>query len=227
MELNQDNENIMENEEINVSKYQSAETNSNCKSNQTIQLEGDKSSGNNKEISGNGYVETTKKTNQTVSSQSVQFARGVKHDVISTLRIHGVHKLGKLHSLYGKEPIRQGRIIHTPKQAFKMIAKSSSSIAEQIKQRGQYMVEDTALWENPVKIDFNIDRNIMEFNIRERVTTLLEKMKTIDKKMKIKSTIDDTTEWKEINEIPEDEEFNTHFQTKEYLYRRARKSQYI
>ena len=44
------------------------------------------------------------------------------------------------------------------------------------------MVEDTVVWENPVKIDFNIDRNIMEFNIRERVITLLQKMKNIDKK---------------------------------------------
>ena len=98
----------------------------------------------------------------------MHFARGVKNDDKSTLRIHGVHKLGKLHSLYRKEPFRQGQIDCTPKQVFKKIVKSSSSISEHIKQRGQYMVEDTALWENPVKTDFNIDRNIMEFNVRER-----------------------------------------------------------
>ena len=54
-------------------------------------------------------AEKSEKRAQKESSQGVHFAKGVKKDEKSTLRAHGVHKLGKLHSLFGKEPGKQGR----------------------------------------------------------------------------------------------------------------------
>ena len=106
---------------------------------------------------------------------------------------------------------------------FNMIAKSKEVMAEQTKQRGYSMVEDKVLLETPVKVEFNIDRTITEFNVREQTLILLQKMKEIDKSIKIKSVNQNNAEWDEIHDIPEDEEFNDSFQTKDFLFRKFRK----
>ena len=45
----------------------------------------------------------------------------------------------------------------------------------------------------------------------------------MDKELKVKSTKDDTQVWTDLNELPEDENFNTHFQLKDLLFRKMRK----
>ena len=52
---------------------------------------------------------------------------------------------------------------------------------------------------------------------------LLEIMQNVDPKMKVQSTVDEKTEWSNITTIPEDEEFNEHFQLKEFVYRKLKK----
>ena len=42
---------------------------------------------------------------------------------------------------------------------------------------------------SPVKIEFNLDRQVTEFNIRENLIFLLQKMKNIDRHLCVRSTI--------------------------------------
>ena len=46
-----------------------------------------------------------------------------------------------------------------------------------MRQRGFNMVDNTELIETPVKFEFNLEKNISEFNIREKMINLLEKIK--------------------------------------------------
>ena len=85
------------------------------------------------------------------------------------------------------------------------------------------MVEDTTMVETPVCFEFNLDKSVQEFNVREKMINLLEKMKVVDNKLRLKSTIDSKLEWDNLNLLPENENFNTHFAMKELTFRRNRK----
>ena len=85
------------------------------------------------------------------------------------------------------------------------------------------MVEEKTVLETPVKVEFNIDRSIAEFNIREKVLELLELMKAVDTTMKVKSTVTQGLEWDELDNMPEDDSFTTNFQVREFTFRKVRK----
>ncbi len=106
---------------------------------------------------------------------------------------------------------------------FTMVAKSNEAMVEQIRERGVSMVNDKVMWETPVKVEFNFDRTVIEFNVREQTLILLTKMREIDRSIKVKSVQKNSSEWDDIKEIPEDDDFNDSFQTKEFLYRKSRK----
>ena len=111
----------------------------------------------------------------------------------------------------------------TKPNQFTIIAKSISSIDQTMRERGLDMVEDKTLWVTPVKIEFNIDKQILQYNVREQVNTLLKKMQEVDSSLKIKSAADDTVEWTVITELPEDGDFSTHFKVNEFSFRKMRK----
>ena len=108
-------------------------------------------------------------------------------------------------------------------QQFQLIAKASSSLEQRIKQRGLRMVENKTMWETPVKIEFNIDKKVLEYNVREQEIQLLTKMNEADNAMKVKSTVDSSVEWTNLKLLPEDEDFTKHFLVKEFGYRKVRK----
>ncbi len=109
------------------------------------------------------------------------------------------------------------------KAQFKIIAKSVSTVDQTIRERGLDMVEDKTLWVTPVKIEFNIERHVLQFNVREQVTKVLEKMKVVDSSLKIKSSADETVEWTSVLDLPEDVDFSTHFKVQEFSFRKMRK----
>ena len=106
---------------------------------------------------------------------------------------------------------------------FKLIAKARTNEHQTMKERGYTMVENKVVLETPVKVEFNVDKSVREYNVREKVLELLDLMKTVDPTMKVKSTITDHTEWDALNTLPEDEEFGSHFQVRDFTYRKTRK----
>ena len=108
-------------------------------------------------------------------------------------------------------------------QKFNLIAKATPLKANTMKERGYRMVEEKTLLCTPVKIEFNMDRNVFEFNVREHAIKLLDNMKIVDKELKVNSTSCETKEWENTKNLPENEDFNQHFQVREFTYRKLRK----
>jgi len=104
-----------------------------------------------------------------------------------------------------------------------VVAKAKVNLQQTILERGYHIVDDTRIWETPLKIEFNLVKNVLEYNVREKVGELIELMKTVDATLKIKSVINNKSEWIDKEEIPEDQEFNDNFQLKEFNYRTHRK----
>ena len=67
-----------------------------------------------------------------------------------------------------------------PKQKFTVIAKAIPLIDQVTKERGYQMVEDTRLWETPLKLEFNIEKYAV---------------KIVDSTLKVKSIINEKAEW--------------------------------
>ena len=109
------------------------------------------------------------------------------------------------------------------KAKFTVIAKSCATIEQQMKLRGLKMVEEKQLWETPVKLEFNIDRNLVEYNVRAQLLALLQLLKAKDPTLKIKSATTNEKMWSQLDTLPEDEEFTENFQIKDFLYRKMRK----
>jgi len=85
------------------------------------------------------------------------------------------------------------------------------------------MVADSTIWNTPVKLEFNIPKHVGQYNVRENLRTLLVLMKQVDPKLKVISAVEEQQEWNDFNLLPEDEEFNEHFQLKEFGYRKFKK----
>jgi len=154
------------------------------------------------------------------SSSRVQFTDTVQFSGVSSLRKHGLRGPSKMSTYvenYRKKKAKQHSL-----PICKVIAKSPSSVEEQMKQRGYKMVTDQVLLDTPVKIEFNIARSVCEFNVRERTLLLLNQMKLVDPALKVKSKKNDTI-WTDLNELPEDDLFNDHFKLKDLLFRKVRK----
>ena len=85
--------------------------------------------------------------------------------------------------------------------SWSIIARSRESIVDKLKQRGQKMVEKISLLETPLKIEFNIRKDIFEFNAREELITLVTKMKLLDSHVRLQSSTTQPKEWIEVVEI--------------------------
>ena len=108
-------------------------------------------------------------------------------------------------------------------KSFVVTATAQKEPSQTIQERGYTMVDDKTIMETPVKIEFNMGTNVTEFNVRANLLTLLEHMKKIDRTLKVKSTIKESKEWETTESLPENEEFSTHFQVREFSYRKTRK----
>ena len=106
---------------------------------------------------------------------------------------------------------------------FKLFAKAKANIPQTLRQRGYKMVEDKRVWETPLKLEFNLEKYITQYNVRENVCDIIDLMKKVDTSLKVKSSTTDKAEWVTTDSLPEDESFNEHFQIKELTFRKHRK----
>ena len=106
---------------------------------------------------------------------------------------------------------------------FNLIAKAMPRNFDLMKERGLSMVEEKTMLSTPVKVEFNMERTVNEFNVREHTIKLVDNMKIVDRALKINSTNSETKEWETTATLPENEEFNNYFQVREFTYRKVRK----
>ncbi len=95
--------------------------------------------------------------------------------------------------------------------SFTVVAKSKASIKEQMVKRGTNMVESKKLEVTAIKIEFNVDSQVKEYNARAQLIRLMELMKTYDKKLQIQNNTEPHTGWKDFEQLPEDEKFGEKF----------------
>ena len=108
-------------------------------------------------------------------------------------------------------------------QKLRVIALSNASFDQRLKHRGQAMVEESTYLCTPVKIEFNIAKEVIEYNARKHLLILLEKMQEVDDSLRIQSIVNEKTEWVDLDTIPEAEEFSDHFKMKDFNYRTHKK----
>ena len=92
-----------------------------------------------------------------------------------------------------------------------------------MQERGSKMVSNTTYLETPVKIEFNIAKEVMEYNAHEHLSELLHKMKDFDNSLRVQSSSDTKIEWVDIDMLPEGTEFIEHFQLKDLSFRTHKK----
>jgi len=110
-----------------------------------------------------------------------------------------------------------------PKPTFKVITTAAKTAQQTMEQRGYNMVENMRMWETPIKIEFNLNRSVVEFNVRDKITELLQLMQEVDNTLKVKPAAPVTREWVTLEALPEEKEFTDQFRLKEFLYRNHRK----
>ena len=101
---------------------------------------------------------------------------------------------------------------------FNLIAKATPRNFDPMKERGLSMVEEKTMLSTPVKVEFNMERTVQEFNVREHTIKLVDNMKIVDSALRINSTNSETKEWENTATLPENEEFNNYFQVREFTY---------
>ncbi len=74
------------------------------------------------------------------------------------------------------------------------------------------MVEKDQLEVTYVKVEFNVDQGIMEYNVREQFIKMLVLFMGQDKKLRVQCNTDEAQEWTEFSLLPEDSKFNYSFQ---------------
>ena len=169
-----------------------------------------------------GMVSENDDVSKTSTKKVVHFANEItKTNEATNVATKGIKKIPTLTT----QQIKNQKYTknNTNANTFTLIAKARSSVDELIKKRGYNMVEDTTMIKTPVRVEFNLDKFITEFNVREMTIILLNKMKIADPKLRIASTEDNELEWEKLEDIPEDVDFNQHFTVKELSFRRSRK----
>lgn len=168
--------------------------------------------------------EPTNVPTKTPNSSKVTFDNDtMKHTKQSSLRRHKKNIVNNPKPWAVEKQQESSPVPILIQPTFTVIAKSHATIEQQIKLHGQTMVEEKKVIETPVKLEFNIDRTTVEYNVRENLVLLLQLMKETDPTLKIKSTTEENHSWDQWNTLPEDEAFNNHFQVKDFLYRKLRK----
>ena len=84
-----------------------------------------------------------------------------------------------------------------------------------IKDRGEAMVEKTTTLETLVKIEFNLAASTTQFSVRHSALAVFKLMKDIDPTLTLRSVQDNITQWDDINKLPSDAAFGTHFNVRE------------
>ena len=157
------------------------------------------------------------------TSAKVTFDGATKDTTQSSLRRHKKNHMSDDHTTSVEKHSVAPKIPQPLKAKFTVIAKSCATIEQQMKLRGLKMVEEKQLWETPVKLEFNIDRNTVEYNVRAQLLVLLRLLKAKDPTLKIKSATSNELMWSQLDMLPEDEAFTENFQIKDFLYRKMRK----
>ncbi len=74
------------------------------------------------------------------------------------------------------------------------------------------MIEAERLSVTSIKVVFNLASTVVEYNVREQFLSLLVLFRKYDRKLRVKSSINESTEWSDFTQLPEDSDFNNSFQ---------------
>jgi len=84
------------------------------------------------------------------------------------------------------------------------------------------MIEEKENIVTPIKIEFNVNAQLTEFNVIQASTELFRRMSLIDQSIRILRTSDDTTVlWDIHSHLPEDQVFQKAFQMREQQFRKG------
>ncbi len=89
--------------------------------------------------------------------------------------------------------------------------------------RGQTMIEKRQLLRTPIRIEFNLDSSLGEFNIIHATTELFGRMFHKDNTIRVLQTETNITLWEDKMQLPEDKEFTERFKLKEQTFRKGSK----
>ena len=103
------------------------------------------------------------------------------------------------------------------------VVTSTKHTDELIQERGASMIDKRQLLHTPIRIEFNLDTSIGEFNIITAVTELFCTMFKRDNTMRILQTGQTTRLWEDKMNLPEDEDFIERFKLKEQTFRKGSK----
>eukprot|EP00957_Ditylum_brightwellii_P077341 5877260-Ditylum_brightwellii.AAC.1 len=81
------------------------------------------------------------------------------------------------------------------------------SIKEKMQKRGERAMDDEMGFQMDVQIEWAMADSCKKFNIRAVLITILEKIKTVDNRMYIKSSVTNHI-WKDLSDIPTGKEFS-------------------
>ncbi len=94
--------------------------------------------------------------------------------------------------------------------------------ATDLLERGRTMVEEKENIVTPIKIEFNVNAHLNEFNVIQASTELFRRMSLIDQSIRILCTTDDTKVlWDIHSHLPEDQDFQQAFQMREQQFRKG------
>ncbi len=94
--------------------------------------------------------------------------------------------------------------------------------AKDLFERGRTMIEEKENIVTPIKIEFNVNAHLNEFNVIQASTELFRRMSLIDQSIRILCTTDDTKVlWDIHSHLPEDQDFQQAFQMREQQFRKG------
>ena len=104
------------------------------------------------------------------------------------------------------------------------VLKSTTSTQNQtdgVLQRGIQMVDNRSTIRTPVKIEYNLDPLVREFNIITSVKELFEHMHYSDQAFKFLQSDTENVLWEEGSNLPESDDFTSSFQMREQNFRKG------
>ncbi len=103
------------------------------------------------------------------------------------------------------------------------VVTSTRHVDALLQEQGVSMIEQRQMLHTPIRIEFNLDTSISEFNIINAVSEIFSKMKKRDKTLRVLQTDKKINLWEDKMKLPEDAEFIEKFKLKEQTFRKGSK----
>ena len=111
---------------------------------------------------------------------------------------------------------------HSKKSLIRLVL-SKNETDEILQKRGAEMIEEKETLQTPVKIEFNLEISIAQFNVIQAVTELFTKMHAQDGILRVLNSNTKDVLWEEYKTLPENNEFMEQFEFRERTYRKGNK----